>query len=141
MSTKFLAEDLRSIANKLNRIHEASKPVDAAKDPISTPPNNTTVGTTSANIVADTSVDDMMTHEKKPAKLVGSIAVKELAKILGITNVALFTSAFNALRSGKVPSNQTQVRELAIAFGLLLASDASTTTNVLNKLRRIHKSS
>ena len=77
--------------------------------------------------------------KKKPVKLQGAIAVKNLAEMLGIQNTILFTTAFNALRSGRLPSNQAQIRELAIAFDKLLAADASTTTKVLNQLRMIHK--
>ena len=139
MSQKFLAEDFRSIANKLARVNEADEPIPAVSDPLAK--NSTKVGTPAADIAADTTVDDMMTHEKKPVKLQGIIAVKNLAKILGIKNTGLFSSAFNALRAGKLPNNQSQVRELAIAFDLLLAADASTTTQVLNQLRRIHKAS
>jgi hypothetical protein len=83
----------------------------------------------------------MMTHEKGPDKLEGSVAVKNLAGLLGIDNTGLFAQAFNALRQGKIPSNSTQVRELAIAFYKLLAADASTTSKVLSQLRRIHKAS
>jgi len=140
MPTKFLAEDLRSIANKLNRIYEDDKS-DGTKQTLPTtnegPPDDSEI----SDIAANANVDDMMTHEKKPVKLQGTIAVKNLAKLMGIQNTSLFSSAFNALRSGKLPSNQAQIRELAIAFDKLLAADASTTTQVLNQLRRIHKAS
>jgi len=143
MSNKFLAEDFRSIANTLNLIYEDDKPKDDAKDPLipsdESSDDEPKVGTDAADIAADTSVDDMMTHEKKPVKLQGAIAVKNLAEMLGIQNTILFTTAFNALRSGRLPSNQAQIRELAIAFDKLLAADASTTTKVLNQLRMIHK--
>ena len=141
MSEKFLAENLRSIANTLGRIYEADEPKNTAVDPLSTSANKPSVGSPAADIAADANVNDMMTHEKKPVKLQGSIAVKDLAKTLGIQNTALFSAAFNALKSGKLPNNQSQIRELAIAFGLLLAADASTTTRVLNQFRRIHKAS
>lgn len=131
MSNKFLAEDIRKIANTLNLL-EADSNNDTSK--IS---SNTDIPL--SDIEAETSINDIMTHEKKPEKLQGSIAIKDLAKSLGIQNTTLFASAFNALRQGKIPSNQSQVRELAIAFYKLLAADASTTSKVLNQFRRIHK--
>ena len=143
MSTRFLAEDFRSIANRLKNIREDSKEDgdNTATDPLSNPANTLNNNAGPQDIEADASVNDMMTHEKGPEKLQGSIAVKNLAEMLGIKNTGLFTAAFNALRSGKLPQNQAQVRELAIAFDKLLAADASTTTKVLNQFRRIHKAS
>jgi hypothetical protein len=157
MPQKFLTEELRRISDKLKKINEAGmppspeggdeqKPVGGAFDQTEDQPdpdandsgNDTDVA---SDAHADASIDDMMTQEKKPEKLQGSVAIKNLAGLLGIDNTVLFTSAFNALRSGKIPSNQAQVRELAITFYKLLAADASTTSKVLSQLRRIHKSS
>ena len=92
------------------------------------------------DVATDNTVTDLMTHENNPTPLTGSFRVKELAQLLGIKNTALFNSAFNNLRAGKLPTNSAQLRELAIAFDRLLAADASTTGKVLNQLRRIHKS-
>lgn len=128
MNDKFLAEDLRKIANLMEAIEEetpdAAAP-DAAPDAAPAEP--------------DKSVSDTMTHEKKPGKLTGSVQVKQLAQLLGIENTQLFTTAFTNLRMGRLPTSTAQVRELAIAFDKLLAADASTTGKVLNQLRRIHK--
>jgi len=131
MQNKFLAEDLRKIADQINNIAEA----DAA------PAANTPADPAAADAKATADVTDLMTHEKKPTKLTGTLAVKNLAQLLGIENSTLFAAAFNNLRQGKLPSNTAQIRELAIAFDKLLAADASTTGKVLNQLRRIHKSS
>ena len=165
MSKEFLAEEIRKISDSLDKIAEAdveeteveetedSKLDEADKDhnpdPSAAKPKSDNVkptedpkvGTVASDAKADASVDDMMTHEKNPVKLEGSIAVKSLAQALGIQNTSLFASAFNALKQGKLPNNQAQIRELAIAFDKLLAADASTTGKVLNQLRRIHKAS
>ena len=147
MHDKFLAEDIRKISDKLYKIDEKfEKPKEDDTDL----PNNTkslkSVEKTAANIdkkddeiAADNTVTDLMTHEKKPTPLTGSFRVKELAQLLGIKNTRLFSSAFNNLRAGKLPSETSQLRELAIAFDRLLAADSSTTSKVLNQLRRIHK--
>jgi len=129
MSDKFLAEDIRKIANQLDTIVEA----DAVEPEVDQ--------NDAADIEADKTVTDLMTHEKKPEKLTGSIQIKSLAQLLGIENTALFAAAFNNLRAGKLPSNTAQLKELAIAFNRLLAADASTTSKVLSQLRRIHKAS
>lgn len=124
MNDKFLAEDLRKIANLMEAIEEETPDAEAPAEPEAKP---------------DKSVSDTMTHEKKPSKLTGSVQVKQLAQLLGIENTQLFTTAFTNLRMGRLPTSNAQVRELAIAFDKLLAADASTTGKVLNQLRRIHK--
>lgn len=149
MQQKFLVEELRKISNSLKKINEADmpstpndKPEEEATSDAQADANDTGNETEVASDAhADASVDDMMTQEKQPEKLEGSVAVKNLAGLLGIDNTALFTNAFSSLKSGKIPSNQAQVRELAIAFYKLLAADASTTSKVLSQLRRIHKAS
>jgi hypothetical protein len=150
MQQKFLVEELRKISNSLKKINEADMPStpndDEEEESYGADPdadandsgNDTDVA---SDAQADASIDDMMTHEKEPEKLEGSVAVKNLAGLLGIDNTSLFVNAFNALKAGKIPSNQPQVRELAIAFYKLLAADASTTSKVLSQLRRIHKAS
>lgn len=168
MSKEFLAEEIRKISDSLDKIAEADVEeteveetedgeIDEAADDHNPDPSaakpktdkpahekpaeDPKIGTVGSDANADASVDDMMTHEKNPVKLEGSIAVKSLAQALGIQNTALFAAAFNALKQGKLPNNQAQIRELAIAFDKLLAADASTTGKVLNQLRRIHKAS
>lgn len=88
---------------------------------------------------ADASVMDLMTKEKAPEKLEGSVSIRSLATDLGLENISEFQAAFNMLRQGKMPTKTSQVRELAMAFDRLLAADASTTSRVLTKLRQIHK--
>lgn len=135
MGSEFVIEEMRKISKILNEdINQQTADGDA--DGTST--NNNDIET---DAKADTAVTDMMSQEKGLSKLDGSLAVKNLASLLGIDNTALFSAAFNALRQGKIPNNQSQVRELAIAFYRILASDASTTSKVLNQLRRIHKKS
>lgn len=150
MAKEFLTDEIRKIANSLNRISESTgddtenRP---SEDPLAANAKNKStgtnpkVGTVASDAKANAAVDDIMTHEKGPVKLQGSIAVKSLAQALGIQNTNLFAAAFNALKQGKIPNNQAQVRELAIAFDKLLAADSSTTGKVLNQLRRIHKAS
>ena len=117
---RFLAEDFRVLSNTIDSIIE-----EAPKDKELESP--------------DGAVTDLMTKEKAPEKLEGTISIKSLAADLGIQNVAEFQAAFNMLRQGKMPSKSTQIRELAIAFDKLLAADASTTSRVLTRLRQIHK--
>lgn len=117
---RFLAEDFRALSDTLESIiDEAPAPEEKG---------------------TDSAVMDLMTKEKAPEKLEGSVSVKSLAADLGIQNVAEFQSAFNMLRQGKMPTKTSQIRELAMAFDKLLAADASTTSRVLTKLRQIHKS-
>jgi hypothetical protein len=138
MKQKFLVEELRKIQDNLKKINEAEIPDSEDADANDTSSN---IKDTATDAKADATVTDMMTHEKTPDKLQGSVAVKNLASLLGIENIQLFTNSFNTLRTGKIPSNQAQVRELAIAFYKLLAADASVTSKVLSQLRRIHKAS
>ena len=89
----------------------------------------------------DKTVSDLMTTEKEPEKLSGSVNVESLAKDLGINDVSAFKAAFNSLKQGKMPASKSQVVSLATAFDKLLAADASTTSRILSKLRQIHRSS
>ncbi len=147
MSQLFLTEELRKISDSLNKITEAddnkniAPPTEKINQPNVPDQADPEVANTTSDAEADNSVADIMTHEKQPGKLQGTITVKSLAQSLGMQNINLFTAAFNALRQGKLPNNQAQVRELAIAFYKLLAVDAATTSKVLNQLRRIHKAS
>lgn len=122
MDKTYLAEDFRKLSDTLDAIvSEAATP---EKDDAKT---------------ADASITDLMTKEKAPEKLEGSLSIKNLAADLGLDNVAEFQAAFNMLRQGKMPTKSTQIRELAMAFDRLLAADASTTSRVLTKLRQIHR--
>ena len=121
MDKTYLAEDFRKLSDTLDAIvNEAPTDKDAEK-------------------TTDASITDLMTKEKAPEKLEGSISIKNLATDLGLSNIAEFQAAFNMLRQGKMPTKNTQIRELAMAFDRLLAADASTTSRVLTKLRQIHK--
>lgn len=122
MNRTSLAEEFRSIADTIDGILREAP----AKQEQSS---------------VDGAVTDLMTKEKAPEKLEGSVNIKTLAADLGIQNVSEFQSAFNMLKQGKMPSKTSQIRELAIAFDKLLAADASTTSRVLTKLRQIHKAS
>lgn len=122
MGRTSLAEEFRAIADTIDGIlREASE--------------------NQKDSTADGAVTDLMTKEKAPEKLEGTVNIKTLAADLGIQNVSEFQSAFNMLKQGKMPSKTSQIRELAIAFDKLLAADASTTSRVLTKLRQIHKAS
>ncbi len=120
MNKTYLAEDFRKLSDTLTAIvNEAPDKLDAK--------------------TSDASITDLMTKEKAPEKLEGSVSIKSLAADLGLSNIPEFQSAFNMLRQGKMPTKTTQIRELAMAFDRLLAADASTTSRVLTKLRQIHK--
>lgn len=133
--SKFLAEDFSKLRSTLESIlhDDFMEPPAANVEEDDKKAADETPGT------ADKTVKDLMTKEKSPEKLTGSISIKSLAQDLGIENVSAFQAAFNSLRQGKMPSNTTQIRELAMAFDKLLAADASTTSKVLTKLRAIHK--
>lgn len=120
---RFLAEDFRALSDTLDSIVNEAPEKDEKGVPKS--PEATTM--------------DLMTKEKAPEKLSGSLSVKSLATDLGLENVSEFQAAFNMLKQGKMPTKTTQIRELAMAFDRLLAADASTTSRVLTKLRQIHK--
>lgn len=124
MYRTFVAEEFRNISNKLDEIFNQTSVNEEDK---------------TKNDDVDSTVTDVMTKEKSPEKLSGNINVKSLAQDLGIENIETFQTAFNALKQGKMPTNMSQIRELAIAFDKLLAADASTTSRVLSKLRQIHK--
>jgi hypothetical protein len=148
MSNQWTGEDLRKIADQLQSILEADKPKDGetATDSTDDAAVDDTADEDTTNDIKDpdqSSVDkdvtDVMTKEKEPEKLTGSVSVNTLASDLGIKNLSMFTKAFNSLRQGQMPRDPKQVRELAIAFDRMLAADASTTSRVLTRLRQIHK--
>jgi len=144
MQQVYVAEDFRKIADLLESISEADKKdsndQEASKDTASDQEDKSTEDDTNSDqISTDKAVDDVMTKEKEPEKLTGTVSINTLAADLGIRNLGTFTKAFNQLRRGKMPTNTDQVKELAIAFDKLLAADASTTSRVLNRLRQIHK--
>jgi hypothetical protein len=87
----------------------------------------------------DTEINDLMTKEKKPDQLTGNVDIKGLARDLGLANPTLFTLAFNSLKRGVIPTNLSQLRELATAFDRMLEADSATTSKVINKLRVIRK--
>lgn len=120
MYTTLASEEFRKIADRLDEISKEA-PGDEAEASI------------------DKTVSDLMTTEKEPEQLTGSINVETLAKDLGVNDISSFKAAFNSLKQGKMPTNKSQVTSLAVAFDKLLAADASTTSRVLSKLRQIHK--
>lgn len=88
----------------------------------------------------DKNMTDIMTKEKKPVKLSGSINVRSLAGDLGIENINLFITAFNLLKKGQMPTSQQQIRELAVAFDKLISvDDPVKISRILSKLRQIHR--
>lgn len=117
---RFLAEDFRALSDTLESIVEEEPKDDESETP-------------------EGAVTDLMTKEKGPEKLEGSISIKSLAADLGLQNVGEFQAAFNMLRQGMMPTKNSHIRELAMAFDKLLAADASTTSRVLTRLRQIHK--
>lgn len=121
MHTSLPSEEFRKIADRLDEITKKDSEEGDAESSV------------------DKAVSDVMTQEKEPEKLAGSVNVESLAKDLGINDIAAFKSAFSSLKQGKMPTNKQQVMSLAAAFDKLLAADASTTSRVLSKLRQIHK--
>ena len=109
--TQFLAEQMRSLARRLEEIHDTSVHDDASKH----------------------DHKDMMPHDD----LEGTINPSQLAEILGLDDMNLFNRAIRKMRQGNEPNRQ-EMTELAIAFERLLAADSESTQKAMNMLKKIH---
>ena len=117
--TEFLAEQMRSLARRLEQLNEA--PLAAA-----TPTHD--------------EAHDMQ-HEPH---LKGTINAKKLAQLLdgtelpGVEDVNKFAQAINMVRQGNVEHlNRMHMKELAMAFIALLQADKKVTQQVMNVLRSV----
>jgi hypothetical protein len=108
---QFLAEQMRSIARRLQEIHNTS----------------------SQDQEDHQKHTDVMPHDK----LEGSINPSQLADILGLADISLFNRALRKMRQGD-DLNRQEMTEMAIAFERLLAADSKNTQKAMNMLKRIH---
>lgn len=68
----------------------------------------------------------------------GSVMPKQLADILGMQDINLFTRAWNKLRQGREHQlTRQEMAELSIAFMKLVLADPNDTTKAMSLLRRI----
>jgi hypothetical protein len=108
---QFLAEQMRSIARRLQEIHNTS----------------------SQDQMDHQDHKDVMPHDE----LEGSINPSQLADILGLDDISLFNRALRKMRQGD-DLNRQEMTEIAIAFERLLAADSKNTQKAMNMLKRIH---
>lgn len=113
--TEFLAEQMRSLARRLEELHMNPHQQDDALNDMS-------------------SHKDEMPHEE----LEGNINPHQLADILGLKDIGLFQRAIRKLRDGNSISRQ-EITEIAIAFEKLLAAEPEDTQKAMVILKRIHK--
>jgi hypothetical protein len=70
--------------------------------------------------------------------LKGTLNPKQLADLLGIDDLALFTRSINKVKRGDTDKlNRMEMTELAVAFVNLLAADTEQTTKAMNAIRRV----
>jgi hypothetical protein len=78
-------------------------------------------------------------HEDLPSTgLKGSLNPKQLADLLGIDDLALFTRSINKVKRGDTDKlTRMEMTELAVAFVNLLAADTEQTTKAMAAIRRV----
>lgn len=113
--TEFLAEQMRSLARRLEELNVTPQ----SKDDLNTDP---------------------MSHkdEMPQEELEGNINPKQLADILGLVDTSLFQRAIRKIRDGHSISRQ-EMTEVAIAFEKLLAAEPEDTQKAMVILKRIHR--
>lgn len=110
---EFLAEQMRSIARRLEQIE---KPL-AEDATMADHEHHRLVGTIN------------------PKKLAELLDGQEMP---GVEDVGTFTRALNIVRSGKIENlNRLQLRELALAFIALLQADRKVTNQIMMALRQV----
>jgi len=107
--TEFLAEQMRSLARRLEELN-----------------------------VTPQSQDDLHTDEMPQEELEGNINPNQLADILGLRDTSLFQRAIRKIRDGHNISRQ-EMTEIAIAFEKLLAAEPEDTQKAMVILKRIHR--
>lgn len=72
------------------------------------------------------------------AELKGSINTAQLADLLGIQDLPLFSRSINKVRRGDTDKlHRAEMTELAVAFVNLLAADADATQKALAAIKRV----
>lgn len=81
---------------------------------------------------------DELTQQMPDTGLEGSLNAKQLAEILGIEDLALFTRSMNKIRAGKTDQlTRAEMTELAVAFVNLLAAEEKDTQKAMISLKRV----
>lgn len=108
--TQILTEQMRSLARRL--------------DELDSTPGAATVPGSKESVPLD------------PTK--GSLMPKQLADIIGLQDINMFTRAWNKLRQGRADKlTRQEMAELSIAFMKLVLADPNQTTKAMALLRRI----
>lgn len=140
-------EEIKSYKDLIRRLNEAGEEpavappeeepaVTPEEEPAVTPPEEETDSVDQEQ--DDKEIEDVMTSPKSDIK---KISVATLASDLGLENPDIFKSAFRQLRSGALPDDEDEMRELGDAFFKIITADASTTQRVINRLRSIYRKS
>ena len=70
--------------------------------------------------------------------LKGSLNPRQLAELLGIDDLPLFTRSINKVRAGKADDlTRVEMTELAVAFVNLLAADPDDTQKAMMAIKRV----
>jgi hypothetical protein len=70
--------------------------------------------------------------------LEGSLNAKQLAELLGVSDLQTFTRSMNKIRAGDADKlNRAEMTELAEAFVRLLAAEAEDTQKAMQALKRV----
>ncbi len=138
-------ESIKAYKDLIGRLNEAEEPAVTPpnEEPAVAPPNEEPAVTPPESDTVDQEKDDkeikdIMTSPKSDVK---KISVSTLATDLGLENPDIFKSAFRQLRSGELPDDEEEMRELGDAFFKIMTADASTTQRVINRLRTIYRKS
>lgn len=71
-------------------------------------------------------------------QLKGSINAKQLADMLGIENLSLFTRSINKVRNGQTDKlSRPEMTEMAVAFVNLLAAEPDKTQKAMLAIKRV----
>jgi len=84
-------------------------------------------------------LDELTQADTMPAQgLEGTINPKQLAEMLGISDLNTFTRSINKIRQGDTDQlTRAEMTEMAVAFVNLLAAEAEDTQKVMLTLKRV----
>lgn len=81
---------------------------------------------------------DELNQQMPDTGLEGSLNPKQLAEILGLEDLNLFTRSMNKIKAGKTDQlTRSEMTELAVAFVNLLAAEEKDTQKAMMALRRV----
>lgn len=76
--------------------------------------------------------------EMMPVELAGSLNPKQLAELLGIKDISLFSRSVRKIQKGQEDQlTRQEMTELAVAFANLLAADAEDTQKAMMAIKRV----